>query len=294
MPIKDEISVAVRAMIKQAVSFGPDRMSLVTNEDGIPVPYTDNTRLPNGGKNSTPVTVGGALREYKWSILPEANSMISKYDIKDIAPKDVDGWANYINKRNREVDYYKRQWDGYHENSKPGIYPSIRPSVGPLSNRNVYSDKGKFYRVVLPGGRTTTIYLRNSGTPNLAVPSEGWTPHEANDIAALLFASKDPDIVRNGTVAGATADQISTEILGHDQLYRRTPTHNFFHLNWRDWSDQVLSMFKKEKDPLAVADIRALPKNPSWIQKKEQDTIRGAADRAIRDNKRGVAPIIMR
>lgn len=172
------------------------------------------------------------------------------------------------------------------ENSKPGIYPSTRPNVGPLSNSRIYSDAGKFYRVVLPSGRETTIYLRNSGTPNLAIPSEGWTPNEANDISKLLFSSKDADIVRSGTVAGATEDQISREILAHDRLNRMTPLHNLRKFNWADFATQVgAKILKSEQDPFAVADIRALPKNPSFVQRLEQWAMQGAADRSVRDNK---------
>lgn len=67
MDIKDEISAAVRAMVKQAVNFGPGQMAMVTNEDGVPIPYNDNTLIRDGGKGGTPITVGGAKREKLWA-----------------------------------------------------------------------------------------------------------------------------------------------------------------------------------------------------------------------------------
>ena len=80
MAIKDEISAAVRAMVKQAVNFGPGGMAMVTNGDGIPIPYTDNTLIRNGGKGGTPITVGGAKREYDWQKYREHATKTLGYD----------------------------------------------------------------------------------------------------------------------------------------------------------------------------------------------------------------------
>lgn len=102
---------------------------------------------------------------------------------------------------------------------KVGIEPATRPLSGPLADRNVYSDRGRFWRVTLPGGRVTTVYLRDgAGAPNLGVPSERWNTGEANDISAILYSSglTRPD----GTVAGAPIGKAIKEIISHDVMDR--------------------------------------------------------------------------
>lgn len=82
MSIMSEINEAVRAgkgMQKHAIQMYGG-MNLVQNEDGMPVPYTDNTLLPSGGNGGTPVTVGGAKKEKTWSENREIATNVLGFD----------------------------------------------------------------------------------------------------------------------------------------------------------------------------------------------------------------------
>lgn len=186
-------------------------------------------------KMAAPVSWGDWRAQPSDEVKPYQALYAPEHQIRPPKPHDIklpgldggtptaDSLGSYLGKRENslwEHDPVGVLWNKL-SGRRVGIKPGIRPGSGPLADENTYSENGKFWDVTLPGGRTTTIYLRDNGngTPNLAVPSEGWTSEEAKDLAAILHSSEET-ARKDGTVAGAPIGQTVKEIVSHDVMNR--------------------------------------------------------------------------